>query len=448
MGERRPRVVIVGLGPAGPELATAGTVAAIERVVMRFGRTQRHPAASVLGAAEWFDDIYDRADTMAQVYETILERIVDAATSEGEVLYAVPGSPLVAEATVRLLCADDRIDCEVLPALSFIDLTWARLGIDPIDLGVRLVDGHRFSIDAAGQSGPLLVCQCDSPMVLSDIKLSIEDWPVEPISVIQRLGLPDESITQVDWADLDRVVRPDHLTSLYMPSLAAPVAAELVRFDELVSALRTGCPWDRQQTHATLKHYLIEESYELLEAIDQFDSDTGEGADEVCEELGDVLFQVFFHATIAAESGWFDLSDVARTVHDKLYARHPHVFGGVRVSSSDELVEMWEHAKQQEKGRASIMDGIPTALPALLYALKVQKKAATSAGEPSDVASARAQVAEGLAGFDERADAEALGQLLFSTVDLARQMGIDAEDALRLATNRFRSRFEAMELSR
>ena len=447
MGASTPRVVVVGLGPAGPELVTAGTLAEIERISRRFGRTQRHPAATALGDATWFDDVYDRADTMAQVYETIIEQIVAAAVAEGEVLFAVPGSPLVAEKTVQLLIHDDRIDCVVHPALSFVDLTWARLGVDPIDLGVRLVDGHSFAVDAAGQTGPLLVCQCDSPMVLSDIKLSMEDWPPEPVIVIQRLGLPDESIVEVEWADLDRLVVPDHLTSLYVPSLAAPVAAELVRFDELVHALRTGCPWDRRQTHDTLKRYLLEESYELLEAIDAFDPESGEGADDLCEELGDVLFQVFFHATIAAESGWFDLSDVARTVHDKLHARHPHVFGGVNISSSDELVEMWEHAKKVEKGRSSIMEGIPSALPALLYALKVQKKAATAGVGPVDAAAARSALTDELATFDARPDVEALGDVLFAAVEVARGLGIDAEDALRLATSRFRSNFASVEVS-
>ena len=451
---RTPLVTVAGLGPAGPDLVTAGTLEAIERIGHRFGRTRRHPSADVLGVAEWFDEVYERAQTMAEVYDTITERLVDAATRHGEILYAVPGSPLVAEATVRRLLADDRVACDILPALSFVDLTWARLGVDPIDAGVQLIDGHRFSVDAAAAAGPLLVCQCDSPMVLSDIKLAVEDWPTEPVTVIQRLGLPDELITTIEWAELDRAVHPDHLTSLYIPALAAPVASELIRFDELVGALRTGCPWDRRQTHDSLKRYLLEETYELLEAIDGFDPASGEGAEAMCEELGDVLFQVFFHATIAAEAGWFDLRDVARTVHDKLYARHPHVFGGVTISSSDELVEMWERVKLEEKGRDSVMDGIPAALPALLYALKVQKKAAASLARdapPMSAERAEGETGEQLSGrlsdFCEHPDAVSLGELLFALVDQARHHDLDAEDALRTATDHIRAGFEALELS-
>ena len=182
---------------------------------------------------------------------------------------------------------------------------------------------------------------------------------------------------EVPWVELDRTVRPDHLTSLYLPSLAAPVAGEVERFVELVATLRQECPWDREQTHASLRRHLLEESYEVLEAIDALDVDEGVGYGHLEEELGDLLFQVVFHATLAAEEGQFTLADVARTVHDKLRSRHPHVFGDVEVSGAEDVVANWEQLKKAEKGRDSVFDGIPAALPALLFALKVQKKAAT-----------------------------------------------------------------------
>lgn len=444
------RIRVVGLGPAGPDLVTAGTLAAIEATPRRFVRTRRHPAVEVLGAAAdvvAFDDLYDAASTMDEVYGGIVDRLVQAA-DEGDVLYAVPGSPLVAERTVQLLLADPRADCEVLAALSFLDLLWVRLGVDPMAAGVQVVDGHDFAVEAAGASGPLVVCQCDSPLVLSDIKLAVEDWPEEPVIVVQRLGLPDERIAEVDWADLDRVVEADHLTSLYVPSLAAPVAAELVRLDELVHTLRAGCPWDAEQTHDSLKRYLLEESYELLAAIDALSPEAAataepspepspEAVDELCEELGDVLFQVVFHATIAAESGWFTLADVAREVHDKLHRRHPHVFGDAGVTSTQELTRSWEAAKQAEKGRASVFEGIPAALPALLEALKVRKKAATVGVEaPPDLEAA-------VAATLTAPDAATIGELLSAAVEAARRAGVDPEDALRRATARFRATVDA-----
>jgi tetrapyrrole methylase family protein/MazG family protein len=339
----------------------------------------------------------------------------------------VPGSPFVAERTVELLRADARVAVEALPALSFLDLVWARLGVDPVAAGVRVVDGHRFAVEAAGERGPLLVAQCDAQAVLSDVKLAVEGEPPAGVVVLHHLGLEDESVSTVPWADLDREVRPDHLTSLWIPALAAPVAAEVVRFAELVRTLRARCPWDREQTHQSLSRHLIEETYEVLDAID------GGDPAHLEEELGDLLFQVVFHATLAAEEGEFTLADVARTVHDKLVGRHPHVFGDVVADTAGQVMRNWEHIKQAEKGRASLMDGIPTALPSLLYAHKVQRKAASVGLEPAGDASA------GIAG------AEDVGDALFALVNRARQAGVDPESALRATTVRFRERFEAVE---
>jgi len=439
------RLIVVGLGPAGPDLVTSGTLAAIARSTRRFARTTRHPAVDVLGDCQSFDELYEAADHLDQVYDGIVERLAAecasaGASGNGPVLYAVPGSPLVAERSVRQLLADERLDVTVVPALSFLDLLWTRLGVDPLEHGVSVVDGHRFTIDAAGLTGPMVVCQCDSALVLSDIKLAVDEWPDEPITVVQRLGLPDELIVEVAWQDLDRVVDADHLTSLWIPSLHAPVAQELVRFDELVHALREGCPWDREQTHASLRRYLLEETYELLEAIDSLGPVDGDAEpavdaiDDLAEELGDVLFQVFFHATIAAESGWFTLADVASGVHDKLRDRHPHVFGTATFESSDELARSWEAAKVAEKGRDSVFDGIPAALPALLFALKAQKKAAAIdvVIEPDLAQSARSLV-------DDPTESS-LASVLWDVVAVARDAGLDPEAVLRSATRRFADR--------
>ena len=424
------RVTVVGLGPAGPDLVTAGTLAAVERVPTRFLRTARHPSAPVVPDATTFDGLYDAADSFDDVYGGIVDALVDAASSRGEVLYAVPGSPRVAERSVDLLCADGRVVVDVLPALSFLDLAWVRLGIDPFNAGVRVVDGRRFGVEAAGERGPLLVGQCDNRHVLSDIKLAVDDPPSEPVVLLQRLGSPDEVVTEVAWADLDRVVDPDHLTSLWIPSLAAPVAGELARFAELVRTLRERCPWDREQTHQTLTRHLLEETYEVLEAIEALGS---AGFAHLEEELGDLLFQVVFHATLAAEAGEFTLADVARGIHDKLVSRHPHVFGGAEAGSPEELVQSWEQLKRAEKGRASLMEGIPGDLPSLLYAHKVQRKAASVGLE--------AAAADGL----DATDHDAVGEALFAAVSTARRLDVDPEAALRGATGRFRRRFEALE---
>jgi tetrapyrrole methylase family protein/MazG family protein len=450
----RGLVVVVGLGPAGLDLLTAAAVQAIERVPRRFLRTARHPSAVAVPSAATFDSLYERAGTLDEVYAGIVDALVEAAAEEGEVLYAVPGSPLVSERTVELLIAGGRVDVELVPGLSFLDLAWARLGVDPITTGVRLVDGHRFGVEAAGERGPLIVAQCDSRAVLSEVKLAVEGEPPDEVVVLRHLGLADETVSSVEWAELDRQVDADHLTTLYVPSLAAPVAGEVSRFAELVRTLRARCPWDREQTHQTLTRHLLEETYEVLDAIEGVSGELSDGAgggageaaaeayEHLEEELGDLLFQVVFHATLAAEEGQFTLADVARRVHDKLVGRHPHVFGDVQAETAGAVMRNWEHIKQAEKGAASLMDGIPGHLPSLLYAHKVQRKAASvgieagAGGGDLAAALARAQAEPGHA---------QLGELLFEVVNLARSAGIDPEAALRATTVAFRERFKALE---
>ena len=433
-----PRVVVVGLGPGGPDLLTTAARDAIAAVPARFLRTTRHPAATAVPGASSFDDEYDAADRQEDVYSAIVEQLVAAATEHGTALYAVPGSPAVAERSVALLRGDGRVDVEVVPGLSFLDLAWVRLGVDPLAEGVRVVDGARFATDAAGERGPLLVSHCDRRSVLSEIKLAVDDPPAEPVTVLQRLGLHDESVTPVAWADLDRAVEPDHLTSLWIPRLAAPVAGELARFDELVRRLRTDCPWDRQQTHRTLTRHLLEEAYEVLEAIEALDPEapTAEQDEHLEEELGDLLFQVAFHARLAAERGSFTLADVARGVHDKLVHRHPHVFADVAVAGADDVVRNWEQIKKEEKGRASVFDGIPGTLPSLLYAAKVQRKAASLGVDPEP---------PGTLDVAALAGDEAVGDALYAVVWAARRVGVDPEAALRGATARARDTAAATE---
>jgi tetrapyrrole methylase family protein / MazG family protein len=453
-----PQVVVVGLGPAGPDLVTAAALGALSRPVPRFLRTARHPSALVVENATTFDHLYEDADTFADVYAAITEELVAAATIHGEVVYAVPGSPFVLERSVRQLLADQRVAVQVVPGLSFLDLAYGRLGIDPVEAGVRLIDGHDFAVAAAGERGPLLVAHAHAPWVLSDIKLAMDGSGDEEVIVLQRLGLPDEQVTSVPWADLDRSVEPDHLTCLYVPHLGEPVGHELVRFHGIVRRLREECPWDRQQTHASLTRYAIEEVYELVEAIGALDADGAAGpadgaADAALEEeLGDVLLQVFLHAAIAEQEGRFSVADVASTISEKMVRRHPHVFGDVEVSSAEHVARNWDAIKAAEKGaaRGSTFDGVPGTLPALAFARELTAKAAKVGFDWDDAGGTLDKVAEEL---DEvRAawgDGEALrgevGDLLLAVVNLARHRGVDPESALRVATAKFRTRVQACE---
>ena len=449
-----PRIVIVGLGPAGPEYVTEHTRAEIARVAHRYLRTDRHPSASLVPDADTFDDVYEAADTFADVYAEIADRLAAAAQLHGEVLYAVPGSPLILERTVRALRTDQRIECTIHPAMSFLDIAYARLGIDPVEANVTLVDGHEFAIAAAGMAGPLLVAHTHANWVLSDIKLAVENATGdEPVVILQRLGSPDERITHTTWAELDRTVEADHLTSIYIPHLAAPVGSELVRFHQLARTLREQCPWDQEQTHQSLVRYLLEETYEVVDALHALDPEDPSTDDALIEELGDLLYQIEFHATIAEQEGRFTMADVAQGVHDKLVRRHPHVFGNVVADDTHTVLANWDLIKQQEKGRTSVFEGVPHSLPSLSYADAVQRKAAKVGFDWPDVDGAwpkieeeAAEVRAAVQAADTAAVRDELGDLLFAVVNVARHLGVEPEAALRAATLKFRRRFEQVEV--
>ncbi len=226
---------------------------------------------------------------------------------------------------------------------------------------------------------------------------------------------------------------------------------EFDRLVEVVATLRSpeGCPWDREQNYASLRHCLLEEVYEVLEAADV-------GADEkLCAELGDVLLIVVMYAQIAAEQNSFTIGDVIARIIDKLIYRHPHVFGDVEVTDSDEVVRNWEQLKQHEADtgpRQSVLDGIPQALPALQRAQELQKEAARVGFDWDSIAGPWQKLAEEIQELQEAADSGAgkavtheLGDLLFAIVNLARFLGVYAEDVLRTANKRFEQRFRQVE---
>lgn len=474
------RVVVVGLGPAGADLVLPAARSALSRT-SRFVRTARHPAVAELAAEgftfESFDELYERSASPQEVYEGVCARLL-AAAEAGDVCYAVPGSPNVGEATVALLrqALGDRL--EVVPGLSFAELAWARLGVDPTD-GARVADGK--ALPAALPAGPLLVSHCHSRLVLSDVKLALlERLDGEArVTVLQRLGLPEEAVFTLPLADLDRDVEPDHLTSIFADVPPGGPGAAWERLVGLIERLRApgGCPWDAEQTHHSLARHLIEEAYEVIEAIEALPASAPGGVEAVPEgayealeeELGDLACQVVFHATFAREAGAFTITDVVSGIHDKLVRRHPHVFGTVEVSGADQVVANWEHIKRAEKagrrgleggdaaGRASLMDDVPRALPSLLHAHKLYRKASSAGlggGTAAEVVVRAVAELESLGalltgGGPKTAVAgeaeERVGEALAALVYLARLAGIDAESALRGWAARFRARFEALE---
>ena len=450
------RIVIVGLGPGDPARITTGTLDLILRTPRRFIRTSRHPSSHVVldapGGADSFDHLYDAADTFDEVYTAITEQLVNEARTHGEILYAVPGSPLVLERTVRNLLERDDVDTHIEPAISFLADAWRALGVDPVERGVRLIDGHDFAAASAGYSGPMLVAHTHANWVLSDVKLSIDNVDNSPVAILHHLGLPDERVVHTIWSDIDRVVDADHLTCLWVPGLGSSAGHELVRFHQLARTLREQCPWDKEQTHRSLVTYLLEETYEVVDAINSLREGEPDSDDELVEELGDLLYQIEFHAVIAEQEGRFSMADVAQRVHDKLVRRHPHVFGDANVSGTSEVLKNWEQLKAEEKPhRTGMFDGVVEAAPSLSFALKVQQRAARAGFDWPNVDGALDKVAEearevaAVQHGDPEATFTEIGDLFFAVVNVARHLDIDPESALRGAVQKFRRRVEHVE---
>ena len=443
------RVVVVGLGPAGADLLSNATLRRLAEAPSAMLRTRIHPAAEAFADLDSYDDAYESAASFDEVYAIIVADLVARADREGEVLYAVPGSPMVAERTVELL-REAPVELEIIPALGFADLAWAALGIDPLATEVRLVDATALTGRLRGP-GPVLLTQCHSATVLSEVKLSVDVDLLDeaPRAVLlHHLGLPDERIDEVAWENLDRLEHVDHLTSLYVPELrtVGSAAEDLI---DLMARLRNDCPWDQKQTHASLTRHLLEEAYESVEALEELARaiESGENEDEAyehaAEELGDLVFQVVFHAHLAAEEGRFDLTDVLDGVRTKLIGRHPHVFGDVIAETPDQVAANWEDIKREEKGRRSVTEGIPRALPSLLRYAKLRRKAqAIGLGDPSiatslagardglDRLEASSAMASDAEGSSLGPHAEAVADALAGIVELARRVGVDPEVAL------------------
>lgn len=448
-----PHVDIVGLGPAGEEFVTEHTRHIVAANEIRYVRTARHPSASIVEHALTLDHHYESASDFESVYRGIVDELVRAAEDNGRILYAVPGSPLILERSVRLLLDDPRVACTIHPAMSFLDLVWPKIGIDPIEHAVRLVDGHQFATSAAGDEGALLIAHCHANWVLSDIKLAAEDSgsatnDETAVVILHHLGLDDECVLTVPWSEIDHSIEADHLTSLYVPGLSSPVGKSLVAFHELTRRLRRECPWDREQTHASLTTYLLEETYEVVDALLALDAEDPSTDEDLMEELGDLLYQIEFHAAIAEQEGRFTMGDVAQAIHDKMVRRHPHVFGRVGADASDgdldqaTLMESWEEIKKAEKaaktaaGRTideSPFAGIVESSGSLAYASAIEKRAA-KAGRPIDIPAEESARLESI---------EDLGVHLLHVVAECRRREIDPEVVLRGAARARRAAVEA-----
>jgi tetrapyrrole methylase family protein/MazG family protein len=460
-------IIIVGLGPGGPDLWTQAARKILTSAQEIWLRTARHPGVESLreeGRLEIhsFDGWYEEADDFTSLYERISEHVVQLGVREEGVVYAVPGSPIVGEATVsgiRARAAETGLKVTLIPGLSFIEPTLAALALDGLD-GLQVADAMQLSSmhhPALDPDRPALVAQLYDRRQASQVKLTLMNaYPDHhPVTLVRAAGTDMEQIIHCSLFELDRQPAIDHLTTLYLPPLAKHSA--LPAFQETVARLRApdGCPWDREQTHQSLRPYLLEECHEALVALDTDDPDA------LAEELGDLLLQIVLHVQIATELGEFQMADVIARVDEKIHRRHPHVFGDVTVAGVKEVLTNWEAIKSAERADGegnsqgetnsgqSILDSVPRTMPALARAQVISQRAVRVGFEWPDIGGVLDKVAEeaqelSVAQTPEERESE-LGDLLFAAVNLARWLNIDAESALRTTNERFTQRFRTLE---
>ncbi|MTH55246.1 nucleoside triphosphate pyrophosphohydrolase [Bacillus mangrovi] len=453
---------IAGLGAGDIHQLPMGIYRLLKDPGRLYVRTMDHPVLEELkeelDITGSFDEIYVKHSGFGEVYEEIASLLISKSKS-GDVVYAVPGHPMVAEKTVQILLEESKKETfrvSVAGGQSFLDATFAALNIDPID-GFQMADAGTVKKGDLQFHHHIILCQVYDQMVASEVKLTLmEDLPYDyEVYIVTAAGSKREEITKVPLFELDRLSAISNLTSLYIP----PVREEQLlyhQFDEfrgIVAALRGpgGCPWDQKQTFHSLKKYLIEECYELLDAIEAGD------IDHMVEEMGDVLLQVVLQAQIGEDEGLFSMDEVIRTVAEKMVRRHPHVFGDTEAETAEEVLVNWEEIKKQE-GKAvheSRLDSIPGALPALSKAYQLQRKAAKAGFDWDHAEDAWEKVKEELLEFEEelkdrpseenRELLKEFGDLLFALVNVGRFLKIEPEEALSATNLKFKTRFQYIE---
>ena len=438
-------VHVVGLGPGDPGHVTVETRELLASGLPVLLRTRHHPSVAALAPdAADCDDLYRSGASFDEVYTAIAGRVLEQA-SLGALVFAVPGHPLFAERAVTSVLERARaggVPVRVYPAVSFVDLAAGALGMD---MGaIQVCDATALRIDSWRAA---LVHQLYDRDSVTELKLALlEMYPgSHEVTVLSSLGTDDETVRPVLLSELDHRAY-SYLDTLFVPAIEP--LNDLRRMDGLIHVVERlhapgGCPWDREQTHESLRPHLLEESYETLEAIDEDDPAA------LTEELGDVLLQVLMHAEVGARNGTFVLGDVVEHIGEKLIRRHPHVFGETTAASADEVYQNWEQLKKAEKTRDSILDGVPHTLPALAVSQAMQGRARRVGFDWPNVEGQLEKLAEELREFAQASDSDQredeFGDILMVMAGIAQRLEIDAEQALRRANAKFRRRFGHIE---
>jgi len=454
----QPGITIMGLGPGDPQLLSLQAWDILNNTEEIYLRTRMHPSVSGFPGGlriNSFDYLYEEYATFEEVYEKIVDIIIHLGQEEAGVIYGVPGHPFIAEATTPEIirkAQQNGIQVKIIEGLSFIEPVMRLLELDPFPQ-TSLMDGLELAINhhpPFPPSTPVLIAQIYSSEIASEVKLSL--MSVYPdnhmVQLIHGAGCADPVVETMELYKIDRDIHIGLHTVLYVPPL--PNGTSFENFQEIVAHLRApdGCPWDREQTHLSLRPFLLEETYEVLSALDDEDQSA------LQEELGDLLLQIVLHAQIASEYGDFSMVDVLKGIHDKLIRRHPHVFGDLEINDKQAVLENWEKLKLEERDEGEgfsngLLNGISSDLPALVQAETFQQRVKRVGFDWPDIQGVYDKIAEELLEIKQSKSHDEVGQeigdLLFAVVNLARWYQVDAESALRQANRKFRQRFENLE---
>lgn len=453
-------VHVIGLGAGDLNQLPLGVYRTLQNAKQLYVRTAEHPVLQELKEEglqyKSFDELYEKHDDFEPVYREITEELIRV-SKEGPVLYAVPGHPLVAEQTVQYLVEaerEGRISLKIEGGQSFLDPIFAALRIDPIE-GFQLLDGTSFRRDDVRMDQHVLIAQVYDAFSASEVKLTLMEKYADdyPVKIVTAAGSANEKITEVPLYELDRSMDIDNLTTVYVPPVQQQEERlkEWTTFRDIIAKLRSpdGCPWDREQTHESLKKYLIEEAYEVLQAIDDEDDDA------IIEELGDILLQVFLHAQIGEDDGYFSMEDILESISAKMIRRHPHVFGDVQVENSGEVLKNWQAIKAEEKKtdrQEPLLKGQFRADSSLLTSFNYQKTAAKVGFDWPDVNGAWEKFEEEWQEFKKETEngtkkeqTDELGDVFFTLVNIARYFKLSPEEAMAGANRKFFNRFSYVE---
>ncbi len=451
----KPTITVVSLGPGDPKLLTLQTADALRKSRCLILRTARHRTA------EWlqeegvtftdFDALYDEYDDFDSLHTEMARRLWAAAKEKSVTFAVIDAQTDGAVRALRASCPEDG-KVVILPGVTMADSCLALLPEKFDQNGkVRILPAMDALEAAPDPATPLLVTEIFDRMLACDLKLRLSDLYGDEAEVVlfPTSAKINRKPLVIPMMELDRQRTYDHTVCLYVPAMVLKQRHRYC-FDDLLKVmhtLRQRCPWDGEQTHESLRKYLLEEAYEAVGAIDEDDMD------HLADELGDVLLQIAFHADIAQEIGEFSMNDVTSAIVSKLIYRHAHIFGNVHCNTAEEVAQSWEQLKKAEKGlttQASVLEDVSQGLPALMRAAKVQKKAANVGFDWDDALQALPKIHEEadevLAELEAGRDpGEELGDLLFSCVNVARLAGQEPEMLLKAATEKFIRRFTAME---